>query len=77
MLGPQFWRHGLATEGVHWLVQRLEQEAGLSELWASADCQNAASLALMRRLSFEEQRPPWPRAVQSYDPGDVVMARLP
>jgi RimJ/RimL family protein N-acetyltransferase len=76
VLGPPFWRQGLGTEGARWLVAHLEGECGITELWATVDPRNEASLALLRRLGFSARSSPWARAVESYDDGDVVMARL-
>jgi len=75
VLSPRYWGLGYGTEGAAWLIDHLDEECEISEFWATADPLNTASISLMRRLGFAEQVEPWARAVDSYDDGDVVMAR--
>jgi RimJ/RimL family protein N-acetyltransferase len=77
VLGPGFWGQRYGSEGAAWLLDHLAIACGIRECWATAHPDNAASLALMRGLGFHQQEEPWARQVESYDVGDVVMARLP
>lgn len=77
VLGPQFWGQRYGSEGAEWLLGHLARAHGIGECWATAHPDNAASLALMRGRGFVQQVAPWARQVESYDEGDVVMARLP
>jgi RimJ/RimL family protein N-acetyltransferase len=75
VLDPQFWRLGLGTEGATWLVQHLHAAHGIDDLWATADPRNEASLRIMRGLGFVDQAVPARRMPESYEDGDVVLAR--
>ena len=75
VLGASWWGHGYGTEAAAWLSGYLEDVFGISELWGTVHPDNAASIALMRRLAMTEQVEPFARPLQSWDPGDLVFAR--
>lgn len=75
VLGASWWGRGYGTEAAAWLSGYLEDVFGISELWGTVHPDNAASIALMRRLAMTEQVEPFIRALQSWDPGDLVFAR--
>jgi RimJ/RimL family protein N-acetyltransferase len=76
VLAPEHWGRGLGTEAAQLLLHHLRESFGITEVWATADPANTASLALLRRLDFAEQPVPPARHPASFDAGDVVMARL-
>lgn len=75
LLGEPWWGRGLGTEAAAWLLDHLRDDFGVHEFWATAHPDNAASIAIMRRLGMTEQNAPFARELQSWDPGDVVFAR--
>ena len=75
VLGASWWGRGYGTEGAVWLSGYLEDVFGIRELWGTVHPDNAASIALMRRLGMTQQAEPYARALQSWDPGDLVYAR--
>jgi RimJ/RimL family protein N-acetyltransferase len=76
VLGHAWWGMGIGTEAGTWLVEHLRDEFGVGEVWATVHPDNAASIALMRRLGMTEQAEPYARDLGSWDPGDLVFARL-
>ena len=75
VLGASWWGRGYGTEGAVWLSGYLEDVFGIRELWGTVHPDNAASIALMRRLGMAQQAGPYARTLQSWDPGDLVYAR--
>jgi RimJ/RimL family protein N-acetyltransferase len=75
LFGPAGWGQGYATEGLQWLVGRCE-DAGVSELWAAVHPDNVPSQRVLGRVGFV-RRDRTPRALGSYDPGDLVFLRPP
>ena len=67
-LARAHWGQGLATEGGAEAVRHAFEERGLGRLVCIVDRDNAASLAVARKLGFEHWRdmdhPRWPRGVQ-------------
>lgn len=75
VFGRSFWGYGYATEGARWLVDHLEREHDVAELWATVDPRNQRSIALLNRLDFASQPTPARRDLGSFDEGDLVFAR--
>jgi RimJ/RimL family protein N-acetyltransferase len=75
ILGAPWWGRGYGREAALWLADYLGDAFGISELWGTVHPENAASIALMWRLGMSEQAEPYVRALQSWDPGDLVFAR--
>ena len=72
VLGPTWWRQGLASEATMWLVRHLADH-GVVELWAAVHPANTASQRLLARLGFH--RVPAARPLASFDPGDDTFVR--
>lgn len=77
ILGAPWWGRGYGTEAALWLADYLDDVFGVTELWGTVHPENAASIALMRRLGMSEQAEPFARELGSWDPGDLVFARRP
>lgn len=74
LFDPGVSGHGYATESVEWLLGHLRDDHAVTEVWATVDPRNAASIRLLDRCGFA-QRATVPSAVQSYDEGDAVYSR--
>lgn len=74
VFGPRWWGQGYAREAVAWLVDEV-QARGVVEAWATVDPENAASIALLRRVGFEERPPDGAPPLHSLEPGDLVFVR--
>ncbi|MFJ5999372.1 GNAT family N-acetyltransferase [Streptomyces sp. NPDC092370] len=55
-LAPPYWGHGLGTEAVHGLLRHAADNLGLKEAYGMVGADNAASLAMCRRLGFRHVR---------------------
>lgn len=77
VLGEPWWGQGYGLESARWLVDRLAEERGPIEIWATVHPDNAASRAIMARLGMVEQSPPYEHELGSWDPGDLVYAYAP
>jgi len=53
-LHPSWWRRGLATEAARAVTDYAFDTLGLPELRAATDVPNTDSIAVLRRLGFEE-----------------------
>jgi ribosomal-protein-alanine N-acetyltransferase len=53
-LRPEFWGRGLATEAAQAVLRFGFEQVGLSEIFAGADFDNAASLRCMERLGMTD-----------------------
>ena len=53
MLGQLFWRHGYAAAACTLMLAELRDGYGVRHVVATLDPQNAASLALLRKLGFQ------------------------
>lgn len=74
LFDPAVSGHGYATEAVEWLLRHLRDDQAVTEVWATVDPRNSASLRLLGRCGFEPRAAPAPE-VQSYDEGDAVYRR--
>jgi RimJ/RimL family protein N-acetyltransferase len=74
VLGPVHWGAGFATEGARWLLDHLDTDLGISEVWAAIHPDNAASIRMVERLGFEPRPTPPARPLGSYDDVDLVFA---
>jgi RimJ/RimL family protein N-acetyltransferase len=74
LFDPGVSGHGYATESVEWLLGHLRDDHAVTEVWATVDPRNTASIRLLDRCGFA-QRATVPSAVQSYDEGDAVYSR--
>lgn len=52
VLGRSYWRHGYATAACRLMLSELRSAYGVTRAMATFDPQNAASLALLRKLGF-------------------------
>lgn len=77
VLGEPWWGQGYGLESARWLVDRLAQERGPIDIWATVHPDNAASRAIMSRLGMVEKAPPYEHELGSWDPGDLVYAYAP
>ncbi len=75
VLGPDHWGQGYGTEAAGWLIDHLATDHGVTELWATVDPGNTASVRLLQRWGFLEQGPQYRRTPESYEVGDLVYAR--
>lgn len=75
VLGPEHWGRGYGTEAAGWLIDHLAEVHHVTELWATVDPGNLASVKLLRRWGFEEQGARGRRTPESFDEGDLVFAR--
>lgn len=55
-LSPQFWGRGVGTEVVRGLLRHAADNLGLEEAYGMVGAENAASLAMCRRLGFRHLR---------------------
>ncbi|MFD8522280.1 GNAT family N-acetyltransferase [Streptomyces capillispiralis] len=55
-LAPPYWGCGLGTEAVHGLLRHAADNLGLKEAYGMVGADNAASLAMCRRLGFRHVR---------------------
>ncbi|MEV3967394.1 GNAT family N-acetyltransferase [Streptomyces sp. NPDC050698] len=55
-LAPPYWSRGLGTEAVHGLLRHAADNLGLKEAYGMVGADNAASLAMCRRLGFRHVR---------------------
>jgi RimJ/RimL family protein N-acetyltransferase len=74
LFDPAVSGHGYATESVEWLLGHLRADHAVTEVWATVDPRNAASIRLLERCGFEKQTAA-PPDVQSYDEGDAAYSR--
>jgi RimJ/RimL family protein N-acetyltransferase len=74
LIGPPHWGRGLGTEAVAWLCARLHEAHGIDELWAATRPENIGSRRVLEKVGFSEV-PSSPRALGSYDPGDLLFRR--
>lgn len=75
VFGTPFWGQGYGREAAAWLVKYLESQSKLTELWATVDPGNLASIAILHRLGFLDATDAALRRPASYEPGDRVFAR--
>jgi RimJ/RimL family protein N-acetyltransferase len=75
LFDPAASGHGYATESVEWLLGHLRDDHAVTEVWATVDPRNAASIRLLDRCGFLRQDSV-PAQVQSYDEGDAVYRLL-
>ncbi len=75
VIGPQHWGQGYGTEAAGWLIEHLAQSYGVTELWATVDPGNTASIRIVQRWGFVHQEPKYRRTPESFDEGDLVFAR--
>lgn len=52
VLHPDYWRRGFATEAVEAVIAHGFETLGLSQITADVDPENAASLAMLKKLGF-------------------------
>jgi RimJ/RimL family protein N-acetyltransferase len=71
LFDPAVSGHGYATEAVRWLLDHLRSDRAVTEVWATVDPRNAASIRLLERCGFDAQDEV-PPEVGSYDEGDAV-----
>ena len=74
LFDPAVAGQGYATEAVEWLLGHLAGEHGVTEVWATTDPGNDASVRLLRRTGFAQVDEVHPD-VGSYDEGDLVFRR--
>ena len=75
LFDPAVGGQGYATEAVQWLLGHLALEHGVTEVWATTDPANDASVRLLLRTGFVQADQVHPD-VGSYDEGDLVFRRL-
>jgi len=54
LLHPDYWRRGLGQEALQALIQYGFEQRGLDKITADVDPNNAASLAMLKKLGFVE-----------------------
>lgn len=74
LFDPAVSGRGYATEAVQWLLGHLHDEHGVTEVWATTDPGNDASIRLLVRTGFAQVDEVHPD-VGSYDEGDLVFRR--
>ncbi len=55
-LAPEYWGRGLGTEVVGGLLRHAADHLGVAEAYGMVGAENAASLALCRRMGFRHLR---------------------
>jgi RimJ/RimL family protein N-acetyltransferase len=74
LFDPAVSGRGYATEAVEWLLGHLREAHGVTEVWATTDPANKASVRLLGRTGFGQVADVHPD-VGSYDEGDLVFRR--
>lgn len=74
LFDPAVSGRGYATEAVEWLLGHLRDAHGVTEVWATTDPANDASVRLLGRTGFTRVADAHPD-VGSYDEGDLVFRR--
>ena len=52
VLSPRHWGQGLAFQAIQAMIRHLSTAYGISHFFASVDCENLRSIALLERLGF-------------------------
>ncbi len=73
VLGRAHWGRGHATHAVRAMIDELVGQYGVTQLLATADCDNRASIALLGRLGFTPAPDAWRRHHDVLD-RDVLLA---
>lgn len=73
VLGRAHWGHGHATRAVRTMIDELVSQYGVTQLLATADRDNRASIALLGRLGFTPAPEAWRRDHDVLD-RDVLLA---
>ena len=55
VLGQRWWRRGLMSEAVAWLVQWAWQQPSIARVWATCDVDNTASARLLARAGMRRE----------------------
>ncbi|HZF27623.1 MAG TPA: GNAT family N-acetyltransferase [Gammaproteobacteria bacterium] len=55
VLGRRWWRRGLMSEAVTWLVQWAWEQPTIARVWATCDVDNAASAGLLERIGMRRE----------------------
>jgi len=74
LFDPAASGRGYATEAVQWLLGHLHEAHGVTEVWATTDPGNDASIRVLGRTGFTRVDEVHPD-VGSYDEGDLVFRR--
>ncbi len=75
VFGTPFWGQGYGREAAAWLVEQLESQPKMTELWATVDPRNLPSIAILHRLDFTDATDSTLHRPASYEPGDRVFVR--
>ena len=55
VLGRRWWRRGLMSEAVTWLVQWAWEQPAIARVWATCDVDNTASAGLLERIGMRRE----------------------
>lgn len=75
LLAPSQWGQGLATEGLLWLHEAVEQLSPGVDCWATTLPANERSWRLLARCGYRRIEPAAAPALMTYDEGDWVFHR--